>query len=392
MTADLTAQSILATLVSFDTTSAGSNMALIEWVETYLVPHNVHCARVHETNEQGVKKSALLVRIGPAVEGGIVLSGHTDVVPVTDQQWHGGVGPERAFTLTERNGKFYGRGAADMKGFIALALAQVLVWVKQDLKRPVWLALSYDEEIGCKCAEPMAIEFTKHTIRPQLIIVGEPTMMQVVDEHKGIDSFETIITGREGHSSAPDAGINAAYIAAHLTVAIEQMNANERLKAEANSPFPTPYSTVHAGIVTAGTARNIIPGSASIRWEVRPMPGADVNSIVVTFHATVEELKTRYAGCTIETKRLAHVHGLKKQAANAPYLTLAMHLAGSNAQLSAVSYGTEGGAYGVHGFPTVICGPGSIDQAHGPDEYIAIEQFEKGAAMMARVGEVLGRG
>lgn len=387
----MTAQHILAQLVAFDTTSAGSNMALIEWVEAYLTPYGVHLERVHETNEQGVNKSALLVRIGPDVAGGIVLSGHTDVVPVIDQQWYGGVGPQTAFTLNERNGRLYGRGAADMKGFIALALAHVPAWAKQDLKRPVWLALSYDEEIGCKCAEPMAIEFTKHSIHPQLIIVGEPTMMQVVDEHKGIDSFETIITGKEGHSSAPDAGVNAAYIAAHLTLAIEQMNANERVKAEANSPFPTPYSTVHAGIVTAGTARNIIPGTASIRWEVRPMPGADVHAIVATFHATVQELKTRYAGCTIETKRLAHVHGLKKQSADAPYLTLAMHLAGSNDEPSAVSYGTEGGAYGVHGFATVICGPGSIDQAHGPDEFIAIEQLEKAAAMMVRVGEVLGR-
>jgi acetylornithine deacetylase len=382
----MTAQQILAKLVSFDTTSAGSNMALIEWVEAYLAPYQVHFTRVHETNEHGVKKSALLVRIGPDVEGGIVLSGHTDVVPVTDQEWHGGVGAETAFTLSERGGNLYGRGAADMKGFIALALAEVPVWAKQDLKRPVWLALSYDEEIGCKCAEPMAIEFTKHTIRPALIIVGEPTMMQVVDEHKGIDSFETIITGREGHSSAPDAGVNAAYIAAHLTLAIERMNANERAKAQANSAFPTPYSTVHAGIVTAGTARNIIPGSASIRWEVRPMPGADVNTIIAAFHAKADELKSHYAGCTIETKRLAHVYGLKKQSPGAPYLTLAMHLAGSNHAPSAVSYGTEGGAYGVHGFPTVICGPGSIDQAHGPDEFIAIEQFEKGAAMMARVG------
>lgn len=388
----LPAQQILAQLVAFDTTSAGSNMALIEWVEAYLAPYAVHVERVHETNAQGVTKSALLARVGPDVAGGIVLSGHTDVVPVTDQQWHGGAGPEKAFTLTERGGNLYGRGAADMKGFIALALAQVPVWIKQDLKRPVWLALSYDEEIGCKCAEPMAIEFTKHTIRPALIIVGEPTMMQVVDEHKGIDSFETIITGREGHSSAPDAGINAAYIAAHLTLALEQMNANERAKAQANSAFPTPYSTVHAGIVTAGTARNIIPGSASIRWEVRPMPGADVNAIVAMFHAKADELKSRYAGCSIETKRLAHVHGLKKQAPSAPYLTLAMHLAGSNHAPSAVSYGTEGGAYGVHGFATVICGPGSIDQAHGPDEFIAVEQLEKAAAMMARVGEVLVRG
>ena len=277
----LTAQQILAKLVAFDTTSAGSNIALIEWVEEYLKSYGAHSERVHETNEQGVKKSALLVRIGPNVEGGIVLSGHTDVVPVIGQEWHGGKGEDTAFALNARDGKLYARGAADMKGFIATALAQVPMWATQHLKRPVWLALSYDEEIGCKCAEPMAIEFTKHTIHPQLIMVGEPTMMQVVDEHKGIDSFETVITGKAGHSSAPDAGTNAAYIAAHLTLAIETMNAEQRAKADAHSAFPTPYSTVHVGIVTAGTARNIIPDHASIRWEMRPMPGVNVDEITL---------------------------------------------------------------------------------------------------------------
>lgn len=389
MTQPLTTQHILATLVSFDTTSAGSNLALIEWVEEYLKPYGVHSERVNETNEHGVEKSALLVRIGPSVEGGIVLSGHTDVVPVIGQQWHDGKGEDAAFTLRERDGKLYARGAADMKGFIATALAQVPVWAAQHLKRPVWLALSYDEEIGCKCAEPMAVEFTRHTINPQLIIVGEPTMMQVVDEHKGIDSFETVITGKAGHSSAPDAGINAAYIAAHLTLAIEAMNAEQHEKSDSNSAFPTPYSTVHAGIVTAGTARNIIPDHASIRWEVRPMPGAHVDEIVAPFYAKVRALKARYPDCTIETQRLAHVHGLKKQSADAPYLSLAIYLAGSNGAPRAVSYGTEGGAYGKHGFATVICGPGDIAQAHGPDEFIAIDQLEKSSAMMARVGDVL---
>jgi acetylornithine deacetylase len=311
------------------------------------------------------------------------------VVPVTDQQWAGGQGAETAFTLSARDEKLYGRGTADMKGFIALALAQVPVWAGQGLQKPVWLALSYDEEIGCKCAEPMAIEFTRRTIQPQLIMVGEPTLMQVVDEHKGIDAFETVITGKQGHSSAPDAGINAAYIAAHLTTQLEVMNAQARKQAQATSAFPTPYSTVHVGIVQAGTARNIIPGNAVIRWEVRPMPGADVAAMVAPFHAKVAELTVRYAGCHIETERLTHVHGLKKQRADAPYLSLALHLAGSNGTPSAVSYGTEGGAYGVHGFPTVICGPGSIDQAHGPDEFIAREQLAKGAQMMARIGEAL---
>jgi acetylornithine deacetylase len=172
---------------------------------------------------------------------------------------------------------------------------------------------------------------------------------------------------------------------------IEEMNAVAREKFKPNAAFATPYSTVHVGIVSAGTARNIIPGTANIRWEVRPMPGANIDEITAAFYAKVEMLKAHYPGCSITTQRLAHVHGLKKQSADAPYLSLAMHLAGSNEAPGAVSYGTEGGAYGAHGFPTVICGPGSIDQAHGPDEYIAIDQLEKAAGMMARVGEVLAR-
>ena len=385
----LSAEEILKKLVSFDTTSSGSNLALIEWVENYLKPYGAHLERVNETDEHGVKKAALLVRIGPPVEGGIVLSGHTDVVPVKGQQWTGGHGPETAFSLTERDGKLYARGAADMKGFLALALARVPEWSKQELKRPVWLALSFDEEIGCKCAEPLAKEFIGHNIKPQLIIVGEPTMMEVVDEHKGIDGFETIITGKAGHSSAPQAGVNAAYVMAELSLLVRDMAAEEAKKSAANSRFETNHTTVHLGKAHAGEARNIIPDHAEMHWEVRPMPGKDSAPFLARFNAKAAELEKRY-GCKIETHQLSHVHGLKR-VENAPYLSLASYLAGSNNPTSAVSYGTEGGGYGEHGFPTVICGPGDIAQAHGPDEFVSRKQLERGAAMMERVGEVLMR-
>ncbi len=387
MAASLTAEQILSKLVSFDTTSSDSNLALIEWVEEYLKPYGAYMERVNETNEQGVKKAALLVRIGPKKEGGIVLSGHTDVVPVKGQQWTGGKGPEKAFILSERDGKLYGRGSADMKGFIALALAEVPKWSTQELKRPVWLALSFDEEIGCKCAEPLAKEFIAHTIKPQLIIVGEPTMMEVVDEHKGIDGFETIITGKAGHSSAPQDGVNAAYAMAELALLLRDINAEEAKKGEVNSRFVTNYSTIHLGVAHAGTARNIIPDTADMLWEVRPMPGKNSEAFRARFDAKAAELMQRY-GCMIETHQLSHVHGLKR-VANAPYLHLASYLAGSNTPTSAVSYATEGGGYSEQGFPTVICGPGDIAQAHGPDEYVACTQLAKGAEMMARVGEVL---
>ncbi len=389
----LSAEEILRTLVAFPTVSSESNTALIAWVEAYLDQYDVPHWRVNESRN-GEEKAALLARIGPEVEGGIVLSGHTDVVPVKDQQWTGGQGPQTAFTLTEREGKLYGRGACDMKGFIALALAAVPDFVALKLHKPIWLALSYDEEIGCKCAEPLAVEFTKRTIKPALIVVGEPTLMQVVDEHKGIDSFETIITGKEAHSSGPELGVNAAYYMGELLSVLNEITRSEKAKARENSPYPTPYTTVHVGIANSGTARNIIPQQAIIRWEVRPLPGVDVTALLMPYERRVAELnaeiKARFPACGIVTNRLTHVHGLKKRA-GAPYLALAMYLAGSNNPPTAVSYATEGGAYGEHDFPTIICGPGSIDQAHGPDEYIAIEQMEKGAGMMVRVGEFCGR-
>lgn len=384
------AEKILRTLVAFDTVSDRSNLALIEWIEHYLDQHGVWHQRVQE-NHGGMNKTSLIARIGPQAPGGIVLSGHTDVVPVEGQEWSGGVGPETAFKLTERDGNLYGRGAADMKGFIALALAQVPEFTQQDLKRPVWFAFSHDEEIGCKCAEPMAQEFMKRNIEPQLIIVGEPTMMQVVDEHKGIDSFETRITGKAGHSSKPEDGTNALYIASEIALTLRDINDSERAQVQGEGRFPTPHSTVHAGVFDAGTARNIIPDHARLLWEVRPMPGRNLQELLAPLHAKIADLKRRYPECEIDTTQLAHVHGLKRPEGNESYLALAGFLAGSNEPSTAVNYGTEGGAMGEYGFPTVICGPGSIDQAHQPDEFISIAQMQKGAAMMARIGEVLSR-
>lgn len=379
------AEQILATLVGFDTTSHGSNLALIAWVEEYLTRHGVWHQRVQEHNDHGAEKTSLIARIGPDIAGGIVLSGHTDVVPVTGQHWHGGTGAETAFTLSERDGKLYGRGAADMKGFIALVLAAVPALMAQPLKRPVWIALSHDEEIGCKCAVPMAQEFTARQIQPALIIVGEPTLMQVVDEHKGIDSFACVIRGRAGHSSAPELGINAGYLMAELALTLRDINEAERARSERHSRFPTPQSTVHVGVFQSGTARNIIPDHAEMRFEVRPLPGVQVEQLLKPYDDKIAEILQRIPGASITTERLMHVHGLKRDDENAPHLALAAFLAGSNAAPAAVSYGTEGGAYGEYGFPTVICGPGSIEQAHGADEYISCDQLEKGAAMLARI-------
>lgn len=384
-------EEILRTLVAFDTVSHFSNLALIEWIEQYLDQYGVWHTRVQENANNGIGKTSLLARIGPDIEGGIVLSGHTDVVPVEDQVWN----MTAPFTLAEHDGLLYGRGTSDMKGFIASVLAQVPLFLQQPLKRPVWFAFSHDEEIGCKCAEPMAKEFMARNIRPQLVLVGEPTSMRVVDEHKGIDSFETIITGKEAHSSAPAQGINAIDYMAKIITVLNGIAEHERTTTPPTNPYPTPYSTVHVGIATAGKARNIIPAHAYLCWEVRPLPGVNVDALLAPYHAAIERLNTeiraRFPECGIVTNRRHHVHGLKKREANADYLALAAYLAGSNEEPTAVSYGTEGGAFGEYDFPTVICGPGSIDQAHQPDEYISRAQLAKGVAMLERVAEVLQR-
>lgn len=373
---------ILRTLIAFPTVSSESNLELIEWVEQFLDKYNVPHQRVNE----GRGKASLLARIGPAAPGGIVLSGHTDVVPVKDQPWDGD-----PFELVLRGDRYYGRGTADMKSFLALALAHVPYFLEQPLSKPIWLAFSHDEEIGCLGAAPMAQALLAEQAAPSLVVIGEPTDMQLVGAHKGIVSFETIVTGREAHSSMPEQGVNAVMIMAELMVVLNQLAAEQRAKVDTASGFPSPYTTVHIGVVEGGTARNIIPRHARICWEVRPLPGVDVPALLAPFHARCAELEAQMKRIDptsgIVTNQLTNVHGLKREEA-AEHLPLACHLAGSN-HAHAVSYGTEGGIFQHHGFPVIVCGPGSIDQAHQPNEFITIAQLELGAAFMQRVSDAL---
>lgn len=376
-------QTILRQLVAFPTVSSDSNLALIEWVEQWLSKHDIPHWRVNE--EKG--KASLLAHIGPGAAGGIVLSGHTDVVPVKDQPW-----TSDPFTLTERDGKFYGRGTCDMKAFLALALAHVEFFKNAQLKKPVWFAFSHDEEIGCLGAAPMANALLEIDAKPALVVVGEPTDMQLVGAHKAILSFETTINGHEAHSSMPEQGVNAVMVMGELIHSVNKIADECRKQKEPLSGFPSPYSTVHVGVVEGGTARNIIPRHARMLWEVRPLPGVDTDRILAPFHTKVAELeaamKRTAPDASITTRRLTQVHGLKAVGPEEPHIALACHLAQSN-QLQAVSYGTEGGIFQHHDLPTIICGPGSIDQAHQPDEFITLEQLDLGAAFMRRVAEAL---
>lgn len=375
------ARDILKALVAYPTVSSDSNLSLIAWVERYLDGYKIPHWRVNE----GDRKSSLLARIGPDVGGGVVLSGHTDVVPVKDQPWE-----SDPFTLIERDGKLYGRGTSDMKSFLALALAHVPHFLFKKISKPIWLAFSHDEEIGCLGAAPMAKALVEAKANPALVVIGEPTDMKLIGAHKGILSFETIITGREAHSSMPEQGVNAVMLMGELLAELNRIAADARGTKDGDFSAVTPYASVHVGVIEGGTARNIIPRYCRIAWEVRPLPGTDVEALLAPFHAKVKELELRMkkvdATCGIRTNQLTNVRGLQKVDTDAPHLSLAYRLANTNAA-DAVAFGTEGGIFQGHGFPVVICGPGSIDQAHQPNEYITLSQFEEGAAFMVRLAE-----
>ena len=376
---------ILRKLVGFASVSSESNLALIEWVEQYLDQYQIAHWRVNETPT----KSSLLARIGPEVAGGIVLSGHTDVVPVKNQPWE-----TDPFKLVEKDGAFYGRGTCDMKSFLALALAFV-PYFKKKLERkksakPIWLAFSHDEEIGCLGAAPMAEELAALKVDPALVVIGEPTRMELIGAHKGILSFETIVTGREAHSSMPEQGVNAVMIMGELMAVLNRISRHTRVDRDWDFLDVTPYASLHVGVIEGGTARNIIPRYCRIAWELRPLPGTDVDKLLAPFHDRVRELeavmKQTDPSCSIVTNALTKVRGLVKAEEGAAHMALAYRLAGAN-KASAVAFGTEGGIFQGHGFPVVICGPGSIDQAHQPNEFISREQLGLGAEFMQRVAE-----
>lgn len=383
---DLAARAIdtLARLVAFDTTSRGSNLALIEHVEARLGVLGIATRRV--PNADGTKAS-LIASIGPEVEGGIVLSGHTDVVPVDGQPWS-----TDPWVLTERDGRLYGRGTCDMKGFLAIALAAAPDFAAAPLKRPVYLALSYDEEVGCLGA-PDLIEALKASVpAPACVIVGEPTDMQAISGHKGIASFRVTVTGREAHSSLTHMGVSANMAAIRLLHSLLTLSEGLASRADDASPFMPRGTTLTVGQINGGTAVNILARECVFIFDVRTEPGDDAERLLAGFMreaaALDAELKARApeAGVVIERRSLTPPFAPETGGVAE---TLARRLAGDNGPLRVAPYAAEAGQFQQAGFSTVICGPGSIDQAHQPDEFIEISQMERGAAFMVRLIEDL---
>ncbi|WP_181704166.1 acetylornithine deacetylase [Chthonobacter albigriseus] len=372
---------ILAHLVAFDTTSRNSNLDLVAWVEAFLLRHGLTGTRI--TDETG-QKANLLVTIGPADVPGYILSGHTDVVPVDGQDWS-----TDPFQLTERDGRYYGRGSCDMKGFLAVCLAAVPDMLAKPLARPIHLAFSYDEEVGCVGVRPMIAHIAAGSVAPIACFVGEPTSMQPVIGHKAKRSFKVTVTGKACHSSLAPSGVNAVEYAAELILKIREIG--RRLSAGSTDPlYDVPVSTAHVGTVSGGTALNIVPASCEFAFEFRTLPEENIDALVaeVMEHARAEIEPQMHAvdpATGFRFEEMSEFPGLATPE-DAPVVTLAKRLAERNDHAK-VAYGTEAGLFAEAGIPTVVVGPGSIGEAHKADEFITAEQLAACARFVERLIE-----
>lgn len=380
------ATTLLAKLVSFDTTSSESNLALIEFVERYLADYGVTSERVMSPCG---KKANLIARIGPPAPGGVMLSGHTDVVPVACQPWS-----SDPFTLRDgEDGRLYGRGTCDMKGFIACALAMVPVWVKASLKQPIYFGFSYDEEIGCVGAPSLIKRFYEHYSTTAHVIVGEPTSMQPVVAQKGATNLRTTVIGREAHSSQVNQGTSAIHVAARLVTFIEDTMAALVEEGRVDEAFNVPHTSLHVGKIRGGTAINIMARECQFEWEIRHLPTESFDEIYARFEAFCAQLtaelqaKGKHVEMTTEPLNVT-VPGLADRD-NDRVLRLAKDHLPTACCHHAVAYATEAGQFQGQGLQTIILGPGSIAQAHQPDEYIEVTQLNACTAFMQRLGEAL---
>lgn len=372
------ARRILDRLVAFPSVSRDSNLDLIAWVEDYLAGHGVASRRVPEA---GGRKASLHALIGPEVAGGVVLSGHSDVVPVDGQDW-----TTDPWVVREAAGRLYGRGTCDMKGFVALSLAAVPLALRAGIRRPLQIALSYDEEIGCTGCVPMIAEMAATTPRAAAVIVGEPSRMAVVSGHKGGTGFAVHVRGFAVHSSIMHQGVNAIMEAARLIGWANARNeaASARPPAAMAAPFDPPWTTTHVGTIQGGTAHNITAGDCRFGLDFRVVPGEAAEDHVAEFMAEVARveaaMKAVRAESGIAVTRRFSVPPLVPEDHGAAE-ALARRLTGDNAH-HVVSYGTEAGHFQAAGYSAVVCGPGDIAQAHQADEYIEVAEFEAGWRFM----------
>ncbi|MBM1632439.1 acetylornithine deacetylase [Sulfitobacter mediterraneus] len=369
---------LMEKLISFPTVSRDTNIPLVDWVADYLDSHGIESHRYVDPEEP---KHALFAHVGPWEEGAIVLSGHTDVVPIDGQPWD-----TDPFSVVEKDGKYYGRGTCDMKGFDALALWALVEGKYMGLKRPLQIALSFDEEIGCTGAPPMIEAMQPVLPKGSAVIVGEPSTMQAVTGHKGGTGFDTHVVGFEVHSSLMHTGVNAIMAGAKLIEWANEMNTQSmaRKPTAIAAMFDPPFTTSHVGMIEGGTAHNITAKDCKFAMDFRVVPGEDKDAWSTAYLKKVREVEAQMQAVVpetyIEVTPRFDVPGLKPED-NGEAETLVRQITGDNASHK-VSYGTEAGQFQEAGYSAVICGPGDIAQAHQPNEFIEISQFNAGHDFM----------
>lgn len=370
-------RAIFERLMSFDTVSAHPNMDLMLWVKTLLEEAGIAVTLIPDASGP---KANLFATTGPEGVPGVMLSGHTDVVPAEGQAWT--VPP---FALTERDGRFYGRGAADMKGFCAAAIAVMLKAAQRPLKVPLHLALSYDEEIGCMGVRSLVAMLAQAPVKPLFCIVGEPTSMQVATGHKGKVALRATCTGREGHSALAPLALNALHLAADYLNELRDMQAKIAAHGARDGDYDVPYTTVHVGKMSGGVQVNIVPNTATLDFEIRSLAQDDPETLIAEMRARAEALvaplRAEFPEAAIRVDRLWDYPGLGTPS-DAGVVNFVKGLTGANGTIK-VAFGTEGGLFSRDlGVPTVICGPGSMAQGHKPDEYVTVEQMARCEAML----------
>jgi acetylornithine deacetylase len=377
-------ETILGDLVAYPTVSADSNLAMIEHMAGWLEGLG---ARVDLYHDASGGKANLFATLGPEGDGGIVLSGHSDVVPVADQDWS-----RPPFALTEAEGRLYGRGTCDMKGFIAATLAMAPQFAAQSLRRPLHFCFTHDEEVGCLGARALVPELQARGIRPAMAIIGEPTEMRIIEGHKGCCEYTVRFTGLEGHGSDPDRGVNAVTYAVRYVTRLMELAEALKARAPEGSRFDPPWTSINVGRLSGGVAHNVIPGKAELEWEMRPVAWADADFVKEAVTRLVEEellpaMRAVSPEAAIRTEVIGEVVGLMPMAENAAR-DLVRRLTGQNA-CELVPFGTEAGLFQSMGMSVVVCGPGSIAQAHKPDEFVSRAQLSDCLAMLQGLGRTL---
>ncbi|MEY8099226.1 acetylornithine deacetylase [Falsihalocynthiibacter sp. S25ZX9] len=372
---------ILRDLIAFPTISSDSNQALIAYAANLLEDCG---ARVDIVTSPCGTKANLFATLGPERDGGILLSGHSDVVPVADQDWS-----SDPFEMVERDARLYGRGTCDMKGFIAATLAMAPQFASQVRERPLHFALTYDEEVGCLGAQHLAQTLQARSLTPRVAIIGEPTEMRVIEGHKGCYEYSTHFHGLEGHGSAPDLGVNAVEFAVQYVSRLLDLKEKLRGMAPAKTRFDPPWTTVNVGALNGGVAHNVIASKARVDWEMRPVQGGDADFVKAALQQFCDvellpKMQAIYGEASIHLEIVGEIAGLIPADENEAR-RIVMELTGAN-DADVVAFGTEAGIFQALGTDVVVCGPGSIEQAHKADEYLSLDQLSAGLAMLDRLG------